>query len=182
MMFKPEELSAALENFTNHYRGMVYEAMKNPEARMHLEQANAMLSGKLMQPEQLALCLNKAGMSMDIASTITQISSNKKGLDYQADMKEHGMQVKPLESPEKPSKRVRFKAFFGNRQANRIVKDYKDAKVDRKEAARTVAMTFSDFSKEATKDSAKRTVVPKAPERQMTETPKKKSWNPFSRK
>jgi len=181
-MFKPEELSAALENFTNHYRGMVYEAMKNPEARMHLEQANAMLSGKLMQPEQLALCLNKAGMSMDIASTITQISSNKKGLDYQADLKEHGMQVKPLESPEKPSKRVRFKAFFGNRQANRIVKDYKDAKVDRKEAARKVAMTFSDFSKEATKDSAKKTVVPKAPERQMTETPKKKSWNPFSRK
>ena len=183
-MFKPQDLSLALEKFTSHYRGMVYESMKNPDARKHLEQANAMLSGKLMQPEQLALCLNKAGMDMDMASSITQLSCDRKGLDYEMDTKNHGFQVKPLESPEKPSKRVRFRAIFGNANAKKQVKDYKAAKIDRKEVARKVVMSFSDFSKEAAKDTkAKTKETPKAPEKKApTAEPKKKSWNPFSKK
>ena len=64
------------------------------------------------------------------------------------------------------------------------VKDYKEAKIDRKEAARKVVMSFSDFSKEAAKDTkAKTKETPKAPEKKApTAEPKKKSWNPFSKK
>ena len=185
-MFKPEELSLALENFTSYYRGMVYEAMNNPEARIRLEQANAMLSGNLMNPAQLSVCLNKAGMDMDRAQTITQISANKKDLDFQMDSKKIGdKQVRPMSAPEKPSKRVRFRAKLGNTLAKKQVRDYKEAKADRKEAAKKVAMSFAEFSKEASKDSAakKRVEVPKTPEKKApTAEPKKKSWNPFSKK
>ena len=94
-------------------------------------------------------------------------------------------QVRPLSAPEQPSKRVRFRAKLGNTLAKKQVKDYKEAKADRKEAAKKVAMSFAEFSKEASKDSAaKRKVeVPKTPEKKaLTAEPKKKSWNPFSKK
>lgn len=183
-MFKPEELSMVLEKFTSHYRAMVYESMKDPNARVRLEEANKMLSGKLMSPMQLETCLNKTGMNMGEAQIAAQIVANKKDLDheYQPDREKVGEKgVRPMEAPEKPSKRVRLKAFFGNKYANKVVRDYKEAKVDRKEAAKKVAMSFSDFSKEAAKDKPKSKVTPKAPEKkELTAEPKKKSW--FSKK
>ena len=117
---------------------------------------------------------------MGEAQIAAQIVANKKDLDheYQPDREKVGEKgVRPMEAPEKPSKRVRLKAFFGNKFANKVVKDYKDAKVDRKEAAKKVAMSFSDFSKEAAKDKPKNKVTPKAPEKKApTAEPKKKSW------
>ena len=185
-MFKPEELSLALESFTGHYRAMVYGAMKDPAMRTRLEQANTMLSGKLMNPAQLEKCLNHAGMDLDRAKIVTLISANKKDLDYEMNATTAGAKaVKPMESPEKPSKRVKFRALLGNSYAKKLMKDYKEAKVDRKEAAKKVAMSFSDFSKEASKDvvSKKKVEVKKAPEKQAAEKEtKKKSWNPFSKK
>jgi len=179
-IFKPEELSMVLEKFTSHYRAMVYESMKDPNARVRLEEANKMLSGKLMSPLQLETCLNKAGMDMGDAQIAAQIVANKKDLDheYEADRTKVGEKgIRPMEAPEKPSKRVRLKAFFGNKFANKVVKDYKEAKVDRKEAAKKVAMSFSEFSKEASKDKTKSKVTPKPPEKKApTAEPKKKSW------
>ena len=183
-MFRPDELSKALDDFTSYYRGMAYEAMTNPEARKRLEQANAMLSGTLMKPDELAVCLNKAGMDMDRAQVITQISANKKGQDFQMDTAKVGERsVKPMASPEKPSKRVRFRAKLGNTAAKKLVRDYKEAKVDRKDAAKRVAMSFSEFSKEAAEPKARVREVPKVSEKKApTVEPKKKSWNPFSKK
>lgn len=123
--YSPQELSEIVEKFTAQYRGMVREAMNNPEARKRLEQANKMLSGKLMDAPQMETFFNKSGFSMEEAQKYTQMAADKKGMAYQMNAKQVGEPaVHPINEVPKPGKRNRIRAFFGSSDAKQKIQEF----------------------------------------------------------
>lgn len=123
--YSPQELSEIVEKFTAQYRGMVREAMNNPNARERLVQANKMLSGKLMDAPQMETFFNKAGFSMEEAQKYTQIAADKKGMAYQVNAKQAGEPaVHPVNEEPKPRKRDRIRAFFGRSDAKQKIQEF----------------------------------------------------------
>lgn len=123
--YSPEELSEIVEKFTAQYRGMIREAMINPEARMRLEQANHMLSGKLMDAPQMETFFNKSGFSMEEAQRYTQMAANKKGMSYEMNTNQVGEPaVHPINEVKRPGKRDRIRAFFGSSRAKERIQEF----------------------------------------------------------
>lgn len=77
-MYTAEELDEMVTKFTSHYRALMYKAIKDPSAKQRIEDTNKMLSGRLMRSEELRLCLNKAGLSNEAASTMSALVSSKR--------------------------------------------------------------------------------------------------------
>lgn len=191
---QPAALSKVLERFTGHYRTMLYGAMGYPikgyelgkgaetidpaTARLRLEDTNRMLLGKLMDTSRLEVCMNNTGMTLEDANIAAKFSANARDLDYDLPARTNGQKhVEPMFAPEKPSKRVRFKAFIGDTYAKKLVNDYKAAKAERKAATKKVAMSFNEFSKEAAKDSPakKKVAMKKTPENVLANEAAKKA-------
>ncbi len=123
--YSPEELSEVVEKFTAQYRGMVREAMNNPAARQRLEQANKMLSGKLMDAPQMETFFNKAGFSMEEAQRYTKMAADKKGMAYEPKENQLGESaVHPINEVKMPGRRTRIRAFFGSTNAKQKIQEF----------------------------------------------------------
>ena len=132
--YSPRELSEIVEKFTAQYRGMIREAMRNPEARKRLEQANRMLSGKLMDAPQMETFFNKSGFSMEEAQRYTQMAADKKGMTYQKDKRKIGeAPVHPINEVEKPGRRNRIRAFFGSTSAKEKIQAFQNYQKQKQE-------------------------------------------------
>lgn len=125
--YTPEELSGIVEKFTAQYRGMVREAMKNPTARIRLEEANKMLSGKLMNVPQLEIFFNKAGFSKEEAVKFTGDVSRKKGITYEPKANQiFEDPVHPIPEVPEPGRRNRIRAFFGSSDAKQKIQEFQN--------------------------------------------------------
>lgn len=123
----PRELTQMLQDFSNHYRGLLHAALRDPGQRQRAEEANRMLSGKLMDPAALSLCLNLAGLEPERAREIAQTSAARKGIDFTPDPQAPALAaLHAMEEVEKPGRWVRLKAFFGNQAAKEHVNAYED--------------------------------------------------------
>ena len=92
---------------------------------MRLEQANHMLSGKLMDAPQMETFFNKSGFSMEEAQRYTQMAANKKGMSYEMNTNQVGEPaVHPINEVKRPGKRDRIRAFFGSSRAKERIQEF----------------------------------------------------------
>lgn len=178
--FSPQELTEIVENFASQYRGMIHEAMKNPQARMRLEQANEMLSGKLMNGPQMETFFNKAGFSMEQAQRYTQMAAAKKKEDFMLGERDHKIEepVPALKEVEKPGKRNRVRAFFGSSDAKQKIQDFQQYQKQKQEMSALAAhKAMANQANAKSLDAWNKEQTKKAQERSAEEKKLEDAWD-----
>lgn len=165
----PRELMQMLQDFSNHYRGLLHAALRHPEQRQRVEEANRMLSGKLMDPANLSLCLNLAGLEPDRAREIAQTSAEHKGIAFTPNPQAPVLDaLQAVEEVEKPRRWVRLKAFFGIRAAKEHVSAY-ESYLQQSRTGAEALRTRAEAARRAPAVQAQNQIRPTAPQRQAVQ-------------
>ncbi len=156
-MYDPEKLKEMVDAFAERYRSMMFQAIKSENSntlKASMEEANAMLSGTVMTPEQIEDFLNKVGFTKkeagEMAVSVAESRSlwnrekvNEERLRVNAiEESESDKKIKPMQELKKPGFRIRFKAAFGSKEAIKKIRQYNEVF---KRRADKVRMTFSDL-------------------------------------
>lgn len=196
-MYAADDLKKIVEDFTSHYRAMMYEAIVNPTARAQMEETNKLLSGRLMNGNELKLCLKMTGLKeVRVNSIVDEVTTGKrdhankqvtkpiKQETYQArNIRQEERQVAVPESlvaidamPEmkKPGLRTRIKAAFGSQAAKTRLARYKSMIATK---AKSVRMSFGNLLREENEASAEANASKKTGKQ-----PKRQNANMISKK
>ena len=190
-MYTASDLKMIVDDFTSHYRAMMFEAIKNPAVRVQIEETNKLLSGKLMTGNELNLCLKLTGFNEARASSIVdEVTASKRDhankqaaepikketyrvrninqMERHVEMPDRMVAIDAMPEVKKPGLRTRIKAAFGSRTAKAKLAQYK-AVIAKK--ATSIRMSFSNLLREENEA----TVQTSAPKKTGTQANRQKT-------
>lgn len=120
-----DKMETALNEFSSHYRAMLIEGMKNPQARAGLGEINKNLCGNPMNAMELGNLMSRMGVEKEKAADI--VNSSKRGSAVTANtLADPVHPLTPVEAQKKPGFFTRVKASLGRPEAKKACQDYKD--------------------------------------------------------